>query len=207
MDDFGVCAIMTNPKIRRERFAEICVEEEVRYLQIREKDLSDRDLLELAGRLAEICRGSATMLMLNDRADLASLLPVDGVHLGQDDLPPWHARGFLKQGQRMGLSTHSVSQAEKALEHKPDWIGFGPVYPTPAKAVPDTAVGTEHVGQVVEMASCPVIAIGGLFPDNLEPVLKAGARSIACVRYLMDTDSPRVRILELKEMLARAGEA
>ncbi len=102
---------------------------------------------------------------------------------------------------KIGLSTHSLDQARKALEQKPDYIGFGPVYPTNAKANPDPPVGTALLSEVLKFANVPVIAIGGIFPENLDEVLETGARNIAMVRYFMQTQNFEDRIKKLQKRL------
>ena len=104
----------------------------------------------------------------------------------------------------IGLSTHSLQQAEEALKHNPAYIGFGPIYPTPTKANPDPAVGTETIAEVVKMADqkqIPVVAIGGIFPQHIPCILDAGAQNLCLVRYLMESVHTEERVKEILEML------
>ncbi len=200
MRDVGLYAIMTAPRAGHRAFAEACVECDVRILQLREKDLPDHELIAIAREIRSITRDTETMFVINDRPDIATLCNADGLHLGQSDMDIDDARKLF--GGIIGLSTHSISQAEEALKRNPDYIGFGPVFPTPTKAIPDPAVGTDNLRKAMLLASVPVIAIGGIFPENLPEVLGAGAHNIAVVRHLMEVDDPRDRIRQLQDMIA-----
>lgn len=217
MDDFGLYAIMTNPRVGHLRFTEIAVEEEIPFLQLREKNLSDRELYQLADSIKPILAGSKTRLVINDRLDIAMACDAQGLHLGQDDLPPraaaplWYGRNG--HCRLLGLSTHSLSQAREALAWRPDYIGFGPIHPTPTKEIPDPEVGLSFTAQVLAMAnhpdgdSIPVVFLGGLFPENIEELIEAGARNIALVRYFMESSKPRERIQEIKSLLSKANQS
>lgn len=204
MENFGLYVIATRPFLGHEAVARICVRRGVRMLQLREKGLPDRELLDIARRMRDITAGTATRFIVNDRPDIALLCDADGVHLGQGDIAPQDARRIVGPDRIVGLSTHSVAQAREALAHGPSYIGFGPVWPTPAKAVADPAVGTGLLGEVVGFSPVPVVAIGGLFPENMDEVLAAGARNVALVRYLMDTPGTEERIARMMDRLARA---
>lgn len=199
--DFGLYAIATEPASGYEGFAKHCVREGVRILQLRDKVLPDRELLDIARRMGKITRGSRTLFFINDRPDIAILSGADGVHLGQDDLPPADVRQLLPPTMLLGLSTHNPAQARTALEFTPDYIGFGPIHPTPTKAKPDPVQGLDPLKEVLSFSAVPVVAIGGLFPENLGEVLDAGTRNIALVRYLMEPVNPSQRIREIQQIL------
>lgn len=205
MTDPGLYMIMTSPRIGYHAFMELCVSMELPLVQLRDKELSDGELLKLCKELAEIRKGSSTRLILNDRPDIALLSGVDGVHLGRDDLPPSELEkmGFDRESMILGLSSHSLVQAKEAWEQKPDYIGFGPVYPTPTKAKPDPAVGLDLIDDIVSQSPCPVILIGGLFPDNLDAVLRKGARNLCLVRHFNESEDPRPRIESVLEQIQR----
>ncbi|MGM0532660.1 MAG: thiamine phosphate synthase, partial [Bacteroidota bacterium] len=194
MDDFGLYVIISNPQLPYREMAEICVRNEVEMLQLREKHLSDRELLKVAREIREITRNTGTNFVINDRPDIALLCDADFLHLGQEDLPIEEARKIVGANMGIGLSTHSLSQAREALQKNPHYIGFGPIYSTTTKENPDPTVGPEPLSEVLQFSQVPVVAIGGIFPDTLEPVLKAGARNVAVVRYLMNTTELEDRI-------------
>ena len=207
MQDFGLYIILTKPRLEYERIAEICVRLGVKMLQLREKYLADRELLSLAKRLRSITRGTQTNFVVNDRPDIALLAEADFLHLGQDDLPVEEARKIVGN-MKIGLSTHSLEQAKAALEKNPDYIGFGPVYTTPTKEKPDPVVGTDNLRKVLQFAHVPVVAIGGLFPENVEEVVEAGARNVAMVRYFMQAETVaelEKRIVHIQSLLNRSN--
>ncbi|MFO8054986.1 MAG: thiamine phosphate synthase [Bacteroidales bacterium] len=196
MEDPGIYIIITNPQLPAETIAEKCVSHGITMLQLREKHLPDKDLLKTAKAIRRITQGTSTRLVINDRPDIAVLSDADYLHLGQEDMPVEEARKIVGD-MKIGLSTHSIAQAEEALKKGPAYIGFGPIYPTNAKARPDKPVGTEPLKKVLEIADVPVVAIGGIFPENIRPVLQAGAKNIAMVRHFMQTKAFDQRVQEL----------
>jgi thiamine-phosphate pyrophosphorylase len=145
-------------------------------------------------RLAERCReivtpGGRTLLVVNDRLDIAMAVAADGVHLGQDDLPVATARRLWPQGL-VGRSTHSIGQALAAQTEGADYIGVGPVWATPSKPG-RPGVGLGLVAAVAAAGlTIPWVAIGGVDAANLESVLGAGARSVAVVRAVTAAPDP-----------------
>lgn len=200
MENFGIYIIITNPTLPYSTIAEICVRNEIKMLQLREKNLDDRSLIRIGREIKSITKGSETRFVMNDRPDLAVLCDADVLHLGQDDMPLEEARKIVGD-MPIGLSTHSIEQAKRALELDPMYIGFGPIFPTNAKAKPDAPVGTEKLSEVLQFVQVPVVAIGGLFPENIEQVVKAGAQNIALVRHFMQTSDLEARIEEMNHHL------
>lgn len=188
MNHFGLYIVITRPVLPYARIAEDAVRLGVKMLQLREKHLNDRELLRVAREIRSITRNTGTSFVINDRPDLAVLCEADYLHIGQDDLDIQEVRK-IASGIKIGLSTHSIEQAGKALELHPDYISFGPVYSTNAKEKPDPPVGTLQLRQVLSFANVPVVAIGGIFPENLHEVLQSGARNIAMIRYLMQSEN------------------
>jgi thiamine-phosphate pyrophosphorylase len=199
MRDFGVYVIITKPVLSYRRIAQLCVDNNVKMLQLREKHLSDREILVAAAEILEVTRGTDTLFVMNDRADLAMLAGADVVHLGQGDISLAEARRIVGQDMKIGLSTHSIEQARAAIAEGADYIGFGPVWPTPTKAIPDPAVGLAQLAEVVAFSPVPVVAIGGIFPENLPQVLEAGARNFCLVRHLMETPDFDLRLKALQD--------
>lgn len=169
-------------------------------LQLREKHLSDREVLAAAAQITRVTRGTGTLFVMNDRADLALASGADLLHLGQDDLPIEQARQIVG-AMPIGLSTHSLNQVHQALAHNPAYIGFGPVYPTTTKQIADATVGTDLLRQVVDISPVPVVAIGGIFPENIKDVLSSGARNLSLVRHLMHTDQTELRIEQINRQI------
>ncbi len=200
MQDFGLYVIITSPQLSYKKIAEICVAKQVKMLQLREKHLADRELVKISREIAEITRGTDTNFVINDRPDIAALTDADFVHLGQDDISMSDACQIAPNA-KFGLSTHSLAQAATALVHQPDYIGFGPIYPTPTKQIADPAVGTDLLKQVLQISTVPVVALGGIFPENLPKVLAAGAKNVALVRYLMESVFFGERIDEINAMI------
>ncbi|MDE5945045.1 MAG: thiamine phosphate synthase [Rikenella sp.] len=191
MEDFGLYVILTRPGVGHAAAAEVAVRSGVRMLQLREKEMADGELLRVAREVRTVTRGTQTRFIVNDRPDIAVLAEADGVHVGQEDLPVGEVRRLVGEGRIVGLSTHSIAQARAAQSLKGvDYIGFGPVYPTTTKAVPDPVVGTALLGEVMGFSRLPVVAIGGIFPENLSAVRAAGARNLCLVRYLMEPTEP-----------------
>lgn len=203
MKDFGLYVIVTKPVLPYRRVAEICVAEGIRMVQLREKHLDDRTLLKAAREIREVTRGTGTLFVVNDRPDIARLSGADALHLGQDDVSMEDARRIVGPDMKVGLSTHSVAQAKAALAQNPDYIGFGPVYATTTKAIPDPTVGTALLSEALSFASVPVVAIGGIFPENLDAVLAAGARNVCLVRHLMESPDLEARIRQLKRRIGQ----
>jgi len=186
--------IITKPVLKYTQIAEICVRNQIKYLQLREKDIEDRELLQIARDISSITKNSDTKFIINDRVDICLLAGADGVHLGQDDISFADAKRLLPLDKIIGLSTHDLTQATEALKLDPDYIGFGPIYATPTKRKPDPVVGCELLSEVLKIATIPVIAIGGIDDTNIQNVIIAGAKNICMVRYFMETEELEERI-------------
>ena len=146
-------------------------------IQLREKDLPDSELLQLARKLRRITSEAGVGFIINDRPDLARLAEADGVHLGQEDLPPAAARKVLARHQILGVSTHSLGQVQQALADGADYIGVGPVFPTATRGYAQ-GVGLEYVRAAAESVAIPMVAIGGITPEKIPEILAAGAAGI-----------------------------
>lgn len=197
---FGIYVIVTKPALSHAKIAEISVKRGVKIIQLREKDLPDKDLLNIAREMKSITRGSDTLLCINDRPDIAALCEADCLHLGQSDISINDARKIVGS-MKIGLSSHSLQQANRAISQNPFYIGFGPIWPTPTKAIADRTVGVENLRKVLQISTVPVVAIGGIFPENLGEVISAGADTFASVRYLMQTVDFEKRLTELQNKL------
>ena len=170
-------------------------------IQLRSKELTDREFLRLGEKAKRICHAQRVLFFVNDRADLAWALGADGLHLGQEDLPIRAARKLLeKRVLFLGKSTHSLEQALRTAKEPVDYIGVGPVFQTPTKPhyVP---VGLKLVHQVAERIRKPFVAIGGINLDNVDQVLRAGASRVAVVRAIFDAKQVSRATQELKGKL------
>jgi thiamine-phosphate pyrophosphorylase len=157
-----------------------------RLIQLREKHAAPREFYDEAAAAIEIARRAGVKIIINDRVDIALALRADGVHLGQDDLPPEAARRVLGARAIIGFSTHSVSQAIEAVRMPVDYVAVGPVYATQTKENPDKTVGTQGVSRVrAAIGDFPLVAIGGIAPENSREVFAAGADSLAVIKSLL----------------------
>jgi len=152
-------------------------------VQLRAKRLDDVAFLNIAKRVRSACAHAEVPFVINDRADIASLVRADGLHLGQDDLSIEDARRVVRE-MPIGVSTHNLEQAAKADTEGADLIAFGPVFETKTKEKPDPVVGLHILEEVCQTVSRPVIAIGGITPENAAETLRTGARYIAVVSAL-----------------------
>ena len=158
-------------------------------VQLRAKRLDDVAFLEIAKRVRSACAHAKVPFVVNDRADIARLVGADGLHLGQDDLCVEDARRVVGDMQ-IGVSTHTLEQASSADAEGADLIAFGPIFETQTKENPDPIVGLRTLETVCQAVSRPVVAIGGITPENAGETLQAGARYVAVIsalpRFLAD---------------------
>ena len=181
----------------------------VDLVQLRDKEASDEELIEVGRELRAACDAAGALLLVNDRADLALACAADGVHVGQDDEPVAELRERAGPDLLIGLSTHSPEQIAAANGSAADYFGVGPVYETATK--PDVApVGLELVRHAAAHADKPWFAIGGIDPERAPAVAAAGARRIAVVRAIRDAPDPRAAARALREAIeieAGVGQA
>jgi thiamine-phosphate pyrophosphorylase len=156
------------------------------FIQLREKYLAPKDFYFEAERAFKIARDAKVKIIINDRVDFALALQADGVHLGQDDLPPEKAREILGENSIIGFSTHNLNQAIEAIKFPVDYIAIGPVFATATKENADAVVGLEGVKKVREaIGNFPLVAIGGINYKNFQPVLESGADSVAIISEIV----------------------
>ena len=173
-------------------------------VQLREKHLSPREFYREAEEALRVARARGVRLVINDRADIALALGADGVHLGQDDVPPRAARALLGDKAIIGFSTHSVEQAARAAHLPVDYVAIGPVFATSSKENPDAAVGLEGVARAREaVGQLRLVAIGGINEENARAVLDAGADSVAVISALLAPRDPSEITLRVRRFLDR----
>ncbi|HLM57755.1 MAG TPA: thiamine phosphate synthase [Pyrinomonadaceae bacterium] len=190
-----------------EQVARLC-EGGARLIQLREKHLTPREFYREAEDALRVARACGARVVINDRADVALALGADGVHLGQDDLPPAAARELLGERAIIGFSTHSVEQAAEAARMPVDYVAIGPVFQTSSKQNPDPVVGLEGVRRVREsMSETPsLVAIGGITADRARAVLEAGAHCVAVIGALLTAEDPGQITHLTRDFLARLSQ-
>jgi thiamine-phosphate pyrophosphorylase len=167
-----------------ERVTQSMIDGGVDLVQLRAKTESLKEIVDLAGKLHAITSAAGIPLVVNDYAEVAAEVPVEGVHVGQDDDAIAHARHKAGREVLVGKSTHSLEQAVAAQREGADYIGFGPIFATPTK--PDyQPVGVTGIKRVHHEVSAPIFCIGGIKIDNLGEVLAAGTKRVAIVSGLL----------------------
>ncbi|HEY6069881.1 MAG TPA: thiamine phosphate synthase [Chthoniobacterales bacterium] len=167
-----------------ERVTKAMIDGGVDLIQLRAKKQTVAEIVDLAGKLHAITSAAEIPLIVNDYAEVAAQVPVEGVHVGQDDDAIAHARHKARREVLVGKSTHSLEQAVAAQNEGADYIGFGPVFATPTK--PDyQPIGVTGIKRVHHEVSLPIFCIGGIKIDHLGEVLGAGAKRVAIVSGLL----------------------
>ncbi len=171
-----------------------------RAIQLREKQLADTDLLDRAHRIRELCERYEALLIINDRPDIALAAGAHGVHLGLDDVPVGEARRILGDEHIIGVSTHTVEQAEAALADMPDYVAVGPMFASRTKPQ-DHIAGPETLAGVRRLTSLPLVAIGGITLENA--VQCAPADALAVCSTVIGADDVASATRELLEVWVR----
>ncbi len=162
-------------------------------VQLREKDLPARALVDLARELREVTRAAGAALFVNDRVDVALAVGADGVHLGSGGLAPADVRAITRAADRVlrvGASTHTPAEVAAAAEAGADFVVFGPIFDTPSKRGVLAPVGLDGLRRACAAAAVPVLAIGGVEPTRAQDCVRAGAAGLACVRSVMAATDP-----------------
>ena len=184
------------------RLARTLIEAGVHVVQLRDKRLGDRELLERARLLRELTAGSGVLLVMNDRPDLAALARADGVHVGQDELSVKDARTIVGPEMLVGVSAHSIEQARQAVLDGANYLGVGPTFPSGTKRF-ERFPGLELLRAVAEEIRLPAFAIGGVCRANLDEVLAAGFTRIAVSEAVASAEDPAAAV---RDLLAALGE-
>lgn len=182
--------------------AETMIEGGVDLIQLRAKKMAIEQLVDLAGKLHQITSPSSVPLIVNDYPEVARQVPVEGVHVGQDDDSVAIAREKAGRALIVGKSTHSLAQAKAAQNEGADYIGFGPIFATPTK--PDyKPIGLNDIKQAHVDITLPIFCIGGIKIDNLAQVIDAGARRVAIVSGLLKASDIAEYARACKKLLAK----
>jgi thiamine-phosphate pyrophosphorylase len=174
------------------------------WIQIREKDLDTRTLLEVARFAVAKAHATSTRVLINDRLDVALAANANGVHLGEKSLPLEAVAGWRRSSGRLdfqiGVSCHSLESACAAEASDADYIFFGPVFATPSKAAFGAPQGIDRLREVCASVKIPVLAIGGVNVKNARDCLKAGASGIAAIRLFQNVKDSAELAAELKRI-------
>lgn len=185
MKGIGVLHVITDTSLQtrftHEHLAALAVAGGADTVQFRQKGGTTRQLVETALAMKAVCQPHRVPLIVNDRLDVALAVASEGVHFGQDDLEVAIGRRLLPAEAIIGASARSVGKILAAIEEGADYIGFGPVYPTLSKADAEEPKGLEGLRRMCAIATCPVIAIGGITPERTGDVIRAGAHGVAVI--------------------------
>jgi thiamine-phosphate pyrophosphorylase len=182
------------------QFVADCIAGGVDIVQLREKQLEARDLMDRARVVRDVCADAGVPFILNDRPDLALGVGADGVHVGQDDAPVVLARRILGPDRIIGLSTHGEDDLSGALDADVSYISAGPVEATPTKpGRPGT--GLDYLRRATERSAVPVFVTGGVTPERVRALASAGARHFVVVRYLTEASEPRQAAQSLRDAI------
>lgn len=179
----------------------------VRLLQYRNKAACSRELFESCCRLCSQLVPRGVSFLVNDRADVASVVDATGVHVGQEDLSAEAARQVIGTGKWVGVSTHNLEQFERAAATSADYIAVGPVFCTSTKTNPDPVVGIDFIRRVRTITNKPIVAIGGITVDRAAEVIRAGADSVAVASDILRAPDPGRRARQYIELLEAANHA
>ena len=180
-----------------------CVAGAADCIQLRAKGINDDSLFALAVEFVQICRRGGALSIINDRVDVAVASGADGVHLGQHDMPVEQARKLQLAPLVIGRSTHCVKELNAASRELPTYVSLGPVFATPTKPAVEVA-GLEYVKQGTKrLADTGIghVAIGGITPDNVQEVLRAGAERIAVCSAVANASDPAAVCRALRDQI------
>ena len=170
-------------------------------VQLRERDLSTRELFPLVQEIQSITMPHTVPLIVNDRVDLMMALNLDGVHLRSDSLPPLPVRHLIGTRRLIGVSTHSVDDVRRANQSGADYVVFGPIFETPSKLSYGPPLGLDLLADVCLRSSIPVLAIGGITCERVRDVRRAGAHGIAVIGALLTRHDIGEAVREFRDAL------
>jgi thiamine-phosphate pyrophosphorylase len=190
--DFNLYLI-TDRKLFTDHFSLFTAVEEslkggLKAMQLREKDLGTRDLLDMSYKMRYLTRTYGAKLFINDRVDIALAVEADGVHLGKESIPVHAVKKTFQDKLMIGMSTHNLNEALEAERGGADFITLGPVYHTPSKITYGEPIGIETLRNVESKISIPVFAIGGMKLDNVAEVKEAGAYGVALISAILTAE-------------------
>ncbi|MBP7088128.1 MAG: thiamine phosphate synthase [Candidatus Omnitrophica bacterium] len=172
-------------------------------IQLREKTLKEPEIIKLGRKLSTLCQKSNIVFIVNDNPYIAKEVNADGVHLGQEDIkryPLKETKKILGKDKIVGLSTHSLEEVKKANSYGIDYIAFGPIFKTKTK---NYFIGTVDIPKVLKISKFPVFFIGGINYHNIENLLKLGAKNIAMIREITQSNNISQKVKELKSIMSK----
>ncbi|WP_073239079.1 thiamine phosphate synthase [Desulforamulus putei] len=175
----------------------------IRIIQYREKEKKAREKYLECIKIRELTRQAGATFIVNDNIDLALIVDADGVHIGQDDLPPEKVRELVGEERIIGLSTHSPAQARAALAAGVDYIGVGPIFATRTKKDVCDPVGLAYLEYVVKNIDLPFVAIGGIKEHNIRQVTARGARCVALVTEIVGAADIVAKVAALRQEMTK----
>ena len=168
-------------------------------VQLREKAATTREMVELGRALHELTAAAGIPLIVNDRVDVALAVGAEGVHLGVDDMPVTLARQILDPQCIIGASPETIEGARQAELDGADYLGVGDLYGTPTKGDAGQPIGLEGLARVARAVSIPVVAIGGIRPENASAAIEAGAVGVAVISAVVGAENPEAATCRLRE--------
>ncbi len=185
--------LILDKKLAGERSYFKIIEKTARYgvkiVQLREKNISTREYVELAIKIKEVCKKNNVIFIVNDRVDVAFASDADGVHLGQDDLHVKYARAILGKEKIIGISAGNKEELEYALKQDINYISPGPVFTTLTKPDAGDAIGIDFVKYVLSKSDKPVIPIGGIEAENVKKLSRIGIDKVAVISAILKADN------------------
>lgn len=187
-----------------EDMARLALEGGADIIQLRDKSLGTGGLIAIGRRIAGIARESGALFIVNDRPDIAIACGASGVHLGQDDMPPAHARKVAPAGFVIGVSVGTAGEAKAAEAAGADYLAASPVFPTPSKTDTPAYCGLDGIRRIRAASPLPLVAIGGIGRANAREVIMAGADGVAVISAVVGEPDITAAARELKEIVRQA---
>jgi len=200
---FGFYSVLTDPIKGYEYLTELLVDEEIPFVQLRMKNVPEKQIIDTALRMRKITETSNTLFIVNDNPHIAKQVGADGVHIGQSDMPYQQVREIVGDDMIIGISTHNPQQTKNACLQKPDYIGIGPVWATPTKQIADPAIGLDGMKEMLSVSTVPAVCIGGIDLSNLASVLEFGAQNFCMVRQFTQSENPKRVLDDMKQVYSR----
>jgi len=191
MSPFALCVITTRvPRLERghQQVAQAALVGGAPMIQLRDKEMTTADLLEVAEEIRRLIRDHRTTFIVNDRIQVALAAGADGVHLGPDDMPVATARRLMGPDAIVGASVANVLEAKAAQAAGASYVSVGAIYATPSKADAGEPIGLQPIADIKRAVTLPVLAIGGITCENVEAVIRAGADGVAVISAVAEAD-------------------